>query len=448
MKTNIKKNMKKNRLNKMSSVQLIAAGFASIILLGTMLLMLPVSTNSGMTTNFVDALFTATSATCVTGLVVADTATYWSLFGQCVILFLIQIGGIGFMTITISALSIAGKKIGLRQRLIMQQAIAGKQVGGIVHMGKFIMLSVLLVEAVGAMLLAVRFVPMLGISKGIFYSIFHSISAFCNAGFDLMGENSPYSSLTYFADDIYMNLVIMTLIILGGLGFFVWYDIIAKKCKLKKFSLHSKIVLATTASLIIFGTLAFWLLESNGESGLLAALFQSITARTAGFNTIDLTQMSDISLLLMTALMLVGGSPGSTAGGLKTTTLAVLFLSVWAELRSKKSIECFDRRLDDALLRQSCAIALFYVGSSILGAVAISLIDDIALSAAIFETASAVGTVGLTLGITPELSTISQLILTILMYIGRVGGFTCLLIFAHRNTFANSLLPQEKINVG
>lgn len=446
--------LKKNPI-KLTTIQFISLGFAMIILVGTGLLMLPISSISGNATGFLPALFTATSATCVTGLVVYDTATYWSLFGQLVILVLIQVGGLGFMTITISALAAAGKRIGLKQRLAMQEAISGSQVGGIVSMGKFIMLFVLLVELIGAILLSVRFIPMFGVTDGIFYAIFHSISAFCNAGFDLMGVIEPFSSLTYFATDIYMNTVIMLLIIFGGLGFFVWHDILTLRGKLKKFTLHSKIVITTTIALLIFGTLGFWLLEWNkdfmGDNvvyAFISALFQSVSSRTAGFNTVDLTGFSDISILLFSVLMLIGGSPGSTAGGMKTTTVAVLFLSMVAEFRSKKSLECFGRRLSEGILRQACAIGMFYIIIAITGAIAISLMENIALNTALFETCSAVGTVGLSLGITPNLSPASQAILAVLMYVGRVGGFTCLLIFAHRGNFTNSQLPQEKVNLG
>lgn len=441
---------------KLTPVRLIALGFFTIIFLGSILLMLPISSAEGLVTPLNETLLTATSATCVTGLIVHDTATYWSLFGQIVILCLIQIGGLGFMTIAISALSMTHRKIGLRQRLVMQEAIAGQQVGGIVKMGRFIFTGVLLIEWLGAILLSFRFIPLFGWARGIYYSVFHAISAFCNAGFDLFGTpEAKFVSLTGFAADPYVNLIIMALIVLGGLGFFVWLDVIQKRGRMRKFSLHSKLVLTTTAALLLIGTLGFLFFEwknpaMGGHFGerLLTALFQSVTSRTAGFNTIDLTTMSDPSQLLMCGLMLVGGSPGSTAGGMKTTTLIILVLSVLAELRTRKSIECFKRRIEDHLLRQACCIAVLYIGSCVLGGMAISTLDGVPLDHALYETASAVGTVGLTLGLTSHLSVPSQLIITFLMYIGRVGGFTFLLLFANRSSFAQSQLPMEKVNVG
>lgn len=443
------------KLRKLSAVQLLSLGFSVIILLGTVLLMMPFSSASGQVTPLFDALLTATSATCVTGLVVYDTATYWSTAGQLIILLLIQIGGLGFMTILVSALSVAGKRIGIKQRIVMQESIAGQQMGGIVHMGRFILVGVFGIEAMGAILLSVRFIPLLGVPKGIFYSIFHAVSAFCNAGFDLMGYQSPFSSLTYFADDWYFTLVIMLLIIVGGLGFFVWNDILQKRGRLRKFSLHSKIVLITTVWLLVGGAIVFFALEwqnpalgDNMGARILSAIFQSVTTRTAGFNTIDLTALQESSLLLTSLLMLVGGSPGSTAGGMKTTTLAILILSVLAEFRSRKSIECFNRRVSDALLRQACCIAVLYIGGSVVSGVIIAAIEKISLSTALFETVSAIGTVGLSLGLTPTLSLPSKLIITALMFIGRVGGFTLLLTFATRAHFTQSQLPLEKVNVG
>lgn len=448
--------MLRDKFKKLKPVQLIALGYLLIVNLGATLLMLPISSAEGRFTPYNETLLTATSATCVTGLIVHDTATYWTLFGQLVILSLIQIGGLGFMTITISALSMTHRKIGLRQRLVMQEAIAGQQVGGIVRMGRFIFLSAFVVELVGALLLSFRFIPMFGWARGIYYSVFHAVSAFCNAGFDLMGTpDAKFVSLTGFSSDPYVCFIIMGLIVVGGLGFFVWAEVLNKRTHLRKFSLHSKLVLSVTAFLLITGTVGFFFFEWNNPAmgdnwweRLLSAAFQSVTARTAGFNTIDLTTMSDPSQLLMCALMLIGGSPGSTAGGMKTTTVVILALSVLAELRARKSIECFRRRIDDHMLRQACCIAVLYLGICVAGGVAISVFDGIPLDYSLYETSSAVGTVGLTLGVTPHLSVPSQLIVSLLMYIGRVGGFTFLLLFANRSSFTQSQLPLEKINVG
>ncbi len=440
---------------KMSPIQIIVMGFLGIILIGTGLLMLPISAQSGVVTPFSEALLTATSATCVTGLIVHDTATYWTLFGQIVILLLIQIGGLGFMTILISVISLTGKKIGLHQRVTMRDAIGGQQVGGMVGMGRFIMVAVLLVEVLGALLLLPVFIPQFGIGKGIYYSLFHAISAFCNAGFDLMGTVSPYSSLTSFADNWYLNLVVMTLIVLGGLGFFVWVDVLANRGRIQKFSLHSKLVLCASGILLVGGALFFFLFEGqNPHMGdnifekTLSAVFHSVSVRTAGFNTVDLTTLSEPSQLVTCIFMLIGGSPGSTAGGLKTTTVVILVLGVLAELRARKSVECFGRRLDENLVRQACCIVFAYFTTAIVAAIAIVAIEGGTMLPALFETTSAVGTVGLSLGLTPNLSLPSQLIITFLMFVGRVGGFSFLLFFGRRINFRNSQLPLEKVAVG
>lgn len=436
--------------------QIIIAGFGGAILLGTLLLMLPWATRDGQGASFLDALFTATSATCVTGLIVHDTYTYWSAFGQAVLLLLIQIGGMGVVTIAIAIFMITGKKIGFQHRLLMQESISAPQVGGIVRMTGFIVRGILLVEGIGAVLLALRFCPEYGWGRGIWYAVFHSISAFCNAGFDLMGEHAAYSSLTAYTTDPVINVTIMVLIIVGGLGFFVWDDLLRNRWAVHKYRLHTKLVLVTTLVLLLIPFAYYLLFEFGrdvwqfGWSGerWWAALFQTVTPRTAGFNTVDLAQMADTSLLLMMILMLTGGSSGSTAGGFKTTTLATMVLCVRSVLRRKSSVQCFGRRFAPDTLRQAATLLFTYVTATLLVGMVICHLDGVALLPALFEAASAAGTVGLSLGLTPQLCSISHVLLILLMFFGRVGGLT--LIYAVADGYAPELsqMPQENITVG
>lgn len=441
---------------RVSPGQIIIAGFGGTILLGTLLLMLPWATRDGQGASFLDALFTATSATCVTGLVVHDTYTYWSGFGQAVLLLLIQIGGMGVVTMAIAIFMITGKKIGFHQRLLMQESISAPQVGGIVRLTGFLLRGILLVEGIGALLLALRFCPQYGWGRGIWYSVFHSISAFCNAGFDLMGEQAPFSSLTAYMADPVVNLTIMALIIVGGLGFFVWEDLFRNRLHVHKYRLHTKLVLVTTLLLLLLPFAYYFLFEFGREvwhfgwssERWWAALFQTITPRTAGFNTVDLTQMGETSLLLMLFLMLVGGSSGSTAGGFKTTTLATMVLCVHSVLRRQSSIRCFGRRFAPDTLRQAATLLFTYSAACLVCAVLICHLDGVALLPALFETASAVGTVGLSLGLTPQLGVCSHLLLIVLMFFGRVGGLTLLYAVADGYAPELSQMPQENITVG
>ncbi len=441
---------------KLSPTKFILLGYIVIILLGGLLLTLPISSRQAVWTPIVDALFTATSATCVTGLIRYDTYTYWSSFGQAVILLLIQIGGVGFMTFAISLITMTKKKIGLSQRSIMQESVAAPQLGGIVKMTRFILLGSLLVEGMGALLLTFYFCPRLGLGKGLYFSVFHSISAFCNAGFDLMGSRQPFSSLTLAADNVYLNLIIMLLIIIGGLGFFVWFDLLHNRLRFKKLRLHSKIVLSVSGILILVGTCLLFLLEINGEAfagkslgqKLLYSLFQSVTVRTAGFNTADLARMSQPSQLVMIVLMLVGGSPGSTAGGMKTTTFAIILLSVMTTFQRRKAIECYGRRIEDETLRAASCVLSLYLLLTLVSTVLICAIEGIDIMAVAFEASSAVATVGLTLGITPSLGILSEIILLFLMIFGRVGSITMLLAFAGAPANIVSRLPAESVRVG
>lgn len=436
---------------KITSSQIIVLGFLGAILLGALLLMLPFATADGRGASFADALFTATSATCVTGLIVQDTATYWSGFGQAVILIMIQIGGMGVVTIAVAVSVASGKKIGLMQRSTMQEAISAPQMGGIVKLTSFILITTAIIEALGAAVMAPVFIKEFGFPKGIWYAVFHSVSAFCNAGFDLMGAKEKYSSLTYFIDNPLINITIMTLIIVGGIGFLVWQDVKVNKIHLHKYRMQSKLVLITSAVLIILPALGFFFSDFSGmpiRTRILSSLFQSVTTRTAGFNTADLTKLGSGNIAMMIVLMLIGGSPGSTAGGMKTTTLAVLILTAVSVFRRKEHTNFAGRSIADSVMRNAIAIVTMYVSLFLAGGVVITIIEKLPMMTCMFETASAIGTVGLTLGITPSLGIVSRIILIFLMYIGRVGGLT--LIFSALTTNQSNMarLPQEKITVG
>ena len=435
---------------KLSSSQIILFGFAGVILIGTLLLMLPFATNSGQSASFWDALFTSTSAVCVTGLIVQDTATYWSAFGQSVILLLIQIGGMGVITVAVAITMASGKKISLMQRSTMQDAISAPQVGGIVRFTGFILKGIFLFELLGALVLMTIFVPEYGV-KGIWLAVFHSISAFCNAGFDLMGTKSPYSSLTSYAAHPVVNITIMLLIVIGGIGFLTWQDIRQNGFHVKRYRMQSKVILSTTGILLLIPALYFFFFEFSAEpmgKRILLSLFQSVTPRTAGLNTADLTALSETGQTLTIGLMLIGGSPGSTAGGMKTTTAAVLVACAVAVFRRRENGRFFGRRIADDTVKNALTVFLMYISLFLLGGMVISRVENLPMLTCLFETASAIGTVGLTLGITPGLHLVSKLILICLMFLGRIGGLT--LIFATLSANKNTLskLPLEKITVG
>ena len=440
----------------LTPARIILIGFALLILAGAVLLTMPISTRDGQGASFFDALFTATSATCVTGLVVQDTAQYWSGFGQAVIIVLIQIGGMGVVTVAVAISMLAGRRIGLKERWVMQESISAPQVGGIVRRTRFILAAMLLLEGAVALLLASRFCPEMGL-RGIWYAVFHAISSFCNAGFDLMGAaGTPFVSLTGYVGDPLVNLTVMGLIILGGIGFLTWGDVRQHRWHLRAYCLQSKLVLVTTAALILVPALFFFCYEFQlpqwdgltlGEK-ILGSLFQAVTPRTAGYNTVDLTQLSGPTRMIITLLMLVGGAPGSTAGGFKVTTLAVFLLAARAVFRRQEDLQSFGRRLPIDTLQNAAAILMAYVGLFLLGGLAISCVEGVALDAALFETASAIGTVGLTLGLTPELGGVSRIILIFLMYFGRVGGLTLIYAVLPDSGAVPAQLPQERITVG
>ena len=440
---------------RVSPARIIIFGFLLFILVGTALLMLPFSTREWGGASFFDALFTATSATCVTGLVVHDTATYWSAFGQLVVLLLIQVGGMGVVTMAVAISIFSGKRIGLKQRWVMQESISAPQVGGIVRQTRFIVKTAFMLEGLGAVLLAIRFCPRLGLLQGLWYAVFHAVSAFCNAGFDLMGREVPYSSLTGYVGDPMVNVTIMLLIVVGGIGFLTWQDVSTHRLHFREYRLQSKLILVTTAALLLFGFGFFLLYEfalpqwagmTLGER-LLASLFQSVTPRTAGFNTVDMAQLSEPGKLLTILLMLTGGSPGSTAGGFKTTTFAVLALSAMAVFRRQHSAQCFGRRVQEGVLQSACAIFWLYMLLFLAGGILICCIDQVPVMDTLFEAASAIGTVGLSLGGTARFSPASRMILIFLMYFGRVGGLTMIYAFTAGRASA-SQFPQEPVTVG
>lgn len=442
---------KSNIKKRLSSFQVILLGFAGVILLGALLLMLPISSAERVVTPFNEALFTSTSAVCVTGLIVKDTGSYWSAFGQAVIITLIQIGGLGVVTIAASFSMLAGRRISLMQRSTMQDAISAPKVGGIVKLTKFIITGTFIIEAVGAVSMMPVFCKNFG-AKGIWMSVFHSISAFCNAGFDILGtEGNQFYSLTSYASNPVINITVMLLIVIGGIGFLTWDDIYNNKFKIKKYRMQSKIILVTSLILILLPAIYFFFFDYSDYSignRLLASLFQSVTTRTAGFNTTDLTKLTRPSQAIMIFLMLVGGSPGSTAGGLKTTTIAVLILNAFACFRKKEDVCAFGRRIDDSVIKNAATIVMMYITLFFIGGVAICTIEKLPLVASLFETASAIGTVGLTLGLTPKLSLASQIILILLMYLGRVGGLTLIYATLSGKKQINAKMPLDKITVG
>ena len=435
----------------LSSFQLIILGFASVILLGAIILMLPVSSAEGVITPFNQTLFTSTSAVCVTGLAVLDTGSYWSVFGQVVILLLIQIGGLGVVTVAVSVFMLSGRKISLMQRSTMQNAISAHKVGGIVRLTKFILKGTLFIEMAGALALLPVFYHDFG-RKGIWMAVFHSISAFCNAGFDILGTPAnPFPSITAYAENPIVNVVIMFLIIAGGIGFLTWEDICINKTHFRKYHMQSKIILVTTALLIVLPAVFFFFSDFTHLSvgkRLLASAFQAVTPRTAGFNTMDISKMTEVSKAMIIILMLVGGSPSSTAGGMKTTTFAVLILNAFATFRSQENVETFGRRIEWSVIKNASTIAMMYCMLFLCGGIKISVYEGLPLSECLYEAASAVGTVGLTLGITPKLHIVSQFILIILMYLGRVGGLTLIYAVLSKKKKGNARLPLEKLTVG
>ena len=444
--------------NRLSPAQVMVLGFSGVIFLGGLLLALPIASQDGNSIGFLNALFTATSAVCVTGLIVADTATQWTLFGQIVIISLIQIGGLGFMTVTTMLALIIKKKIYLKERLLIQESLNQFDLSGLVRLTKYVLLITFIIEGFGALLLSTVFIPQFGLLKGIWYSIFHGISSFCNAGFDLMGGVSgKYSNLVSYVDNITINITICSLIVLGGLGFPVILDILRTR-RFSKFSVHSKIVLTATSILIITGTLLILAIEYNNpdtlgnlstKGKLLGALFQSITTRTAGFNTLDLTKLNQASTVVMIILMFIGASPASTGGGIKTTTLAVLILTVKTFIVGKEDVEVYNRRISYSLVNK--AIGIFFIAITIVVTATLILTIfepkfDVVQS--LYEVVSALATVGLTIGGSFNLTALGKVVIMLCMFIGRVGSLTILIAIAARGNKQIIRYPEEKIIIG
>lgn len=437
-----------------SSFQIIILGFFSVVMLGTILLMLPFATVGPKGASFIDALFTSVSATCVTGLILNSTVEYWSVFGQIVILCLIQIGGMGVVTIAISIAMVSGRKISLMQRSTMQEAISAHQVGGIVKMTNFIFKTVLIIELVGALCLAPTFCKEYGV-KGIWYALFHSVSAFCNAGFDLLDHADGSISLMHYVGNPFINLPIMLLIILGGIGFLNWDDIRQNRFRIKKYRMQTKMVLLMTLIILVLSSLYFFFFEfSRGVwdmtfvERLLASMFQSVTPRTAGFNTVDLTNMTDVSKLITIVLMLIGGASGSAAGGFKINTLAVLLMTLWAVFHHRQEIHSFGRRLAPQSVFNAIAIFMMYIILFLIGGIIVSVAESAPLLDALFEAASAIGTVGSSLGLTSNLTILSKWVLVLLMFFGRVGGLTLIFAVISEKHPLFSKYPEDKMTVG
>lgn len=435
----------------LNAVQTLALGFAALILLGGVLLALPVSSRDGRALPFLDALFTSASASCVTGLVLYDTFTQFTFFGQAVILLLIQVGGMGFMTVSILVSILLHRRIGLRQRSILMDSVGALQMGGIVRLTRRAIHVTLTCEGTGAALLALWFCPRYGVGRGLWMSLFHAVSSFCNAGFDLLGTGS---SLTTVAGEVLPNVVLMTLVVCGGLGFLVWDDLLTHGYHLRRWRLHSKIVVFSTALLFAGGAATFYFLERDhafagadpGRRALMAA-FQSVTCRTAGFNTAPLTALSQSGTLLTMILMFIGAGSGSTGGGAKVNTVAVLLLSAAAQVRRKEDVNVFHRRLDTATIQKAySSVSIFFLAC--LAGTMVLCLQGISLDSALFEAISAVGTVGLTRGVTPYLPGLSKLAVLLLMFSGRVGSMSVAMAVTRDKPQPKLRNIPEKILIG
>ena len=447
---------------RLTPVRLLVLGYLAVIIIGTLLLIIPFASKITGSASFMDALFTTVSASCVTGLIVRDTYTHWSTFGQVVILLLIQIGGIGFMTVVYLLLRLGGRKIGLKERTFMQEAVSAPTLSGMGKLTTTILVGTLACEGIGAFILCFRFVPDFGWGEGIWISVFTAVSAFCNAGFDLCGgKYGEFSSLTAYSGDPIVCITIPLLIIVGGLGFFVWQDIKNNKFHVRKYELHTKLVLIMTAALVVVPTVIIVIAENTLPWGerILSSFFTAVTPRTAGFNVLPLSgagSVRSVTIFLTIVLMFIGGSSGSTAGGIKTNTLAVLFLSVFSLIRGKRSVECFGRRLDDTNVKNAAQFVTAFLSLIVLGTVLLCLFEEnnaafaeapLTPTQAVFEVVSAIATVGLTTGITPQLTIGSQIVLCVLMFLGRAGCMTVMLAWKAPNA-PTAELPLERVRIG
>ena len=432
---------KSRRKPTMSPTKLIALVFILIILIGTVLLMLPIASRNGSSVGFRPALFTATSATCVTGLTAGDTWSMWSGFGQTVIITLIEIGGLGFMSMASLVIFVLRRKVGLRQRMVMQQALSVNEMAGVVRLQKWVLLGSLIIQTTGALILFFRFLPDYGWQIAAKWGVFHSISAFCNAGFDIVGQFAPGANMIYFNNDPIVLITLMALVVVGGLGFFVWEEIATVR-RFKKFSVYTKLVLIATAILLFGGALLFALLEWNNPETLgnmstgqkiLNAFFQSVTVRTAGFASVDQGALSDAAKGLSILLMLIGGASGSTAGGLKIVTVVVLFLFVLSRARGRNHVNVFKRTIPKEKVMDAMTIVAIVVALCFVGAIFVSASSGVGFVDSMYETSSALATVGLTTGVTSSLSVAAQYLIIVFMYFGRVGVLTLSLGFLMGN---------------
>lgn len=441
--------------SKLSGMQLIAVGFLLLILAGTFLLMLPVSARDGSPTPFMTALFTSASASCVTGLILVDTYTHWSFFGHLVLLALIQVGGLGFITIGTAVSLALRRRIGLKQRGWIRESFNVLDIGGIVRMLKRVLWGTVFFEGAGALLLFIRFYPRMGFLQGIWYGIFHSVSAFCNAGFDMMGRYEPYSSFTAYYNDPLVSFTLCALILVGGIGFFVWGDIYAHKWNFRKYSLQTKMVLSCSAVLVFGGALFFYIVEGNrlfagmdGTGKICSSFFCAVTPRTAGFNTTDISLLSEGGKLFTIILMFIGGGSGSTAGGVKMATIFVLLLHLRSTLLRTEGTEIFGRRICESTVSKAAALLCTYLFFSLAATLAICSIQDLPIGDTLFEVMSAICTVGMSAGLTSQLGLASQVIIVFLMYIGRLGSLSFALSFTDHKKPAHIMLPMEEINIG
>lgn len=453
------RNKKLKNFTNMRYPSIVAGGFGILIALGTILLMLPIASRDGQSVGFVNALFTSVSASCVTGLVVYDTYLHWTLFGQIVIICLIQIGGLGFLTILAFLSMLLNKRIGLKERSLLQESVNTLYIGGIVKLTKKIIFGTIIIELVGAILLAIRFIPKMGVDVGIFNALFLSISAFCNAGFDLNGRFAPSSSMTSenFNNDPLVILTLCSLITIGSIGFFVWDDITKNKWHFSQYKLHSKIAISVTFFMTLIGTPLFLIFEYHNtldgmpfSQKVLCSLFSVITPRTAGFEIVSTGDLNPSSTLLTIIYMIVGGSSGSTAGGAKTTTAMVILLSLFSSLKGESSMNIFGRRLEDDVLKRACSVITINIVLALTGALIICGVQpDFTLKDVLFEVFSAIDTVGMTTGITQSLNTISLITIAFLMFLGRVGSLSFALIFTGKvQGLKSAQNPMEKISIG
>lgn len=435
--------------------KIVAIGFALLILVGSGLLMLPISSNLD-SVSYVDALFTATSATCITGLVPFDTYTSWSTFGQIVILVLIQIGGLGFITILSLVVRMTKHRFSLKYKMLLKESVGSLTLGDVNALFKSVLIFTFACECTGALLLMTRFIPMTNVKTGIFMSIFTSISAYCNAGFDLMGIIAPSSSLTTVNGDPIVILTISLLVIFGGLGFIVWDNIKESKFNPKRFTPYTRLVLITTGILLFAGTVLFLVFEYDvtlkdmgfGKK-LLNAFFCSVTPRTAGFNSVDIASMTPASKMLTIILMFIGGSSGSTAGGVKTATIAVLVLCLFSSMRDEDDIELFGYRIPSSIVKRSISVTMINFIEIFVATIIISLVQgELGLVDVIFECASAIGTVGMTVGITSRLEIVPQIVIILMMYIGRLTSLIFALSFVGRKTKTTTQKPKCPVMVG